>query len=94
MCVPSHGVHACVCVCVCVCVCGCGCVCVCVSLSPVSIDVSIVSLEATQLSYCLFLLLIVHTGCADHCFLEIKFACVGRVSKDRHILLMQLCCMI
>jgi len=60
----------------------------------IEIDVSIVSLEATQLSYCLFLLLIVHTGYADCCLWEMKFVCVGRVAKDRHILLIQLYCMI
>jgi len=60
----------------------------------IEIVVSNVSLEATQLSYCLFLLLLVHTGCADHCLWEIKFVCIGRVSKDKHILLMQLFCMI
>jgi hypothetical protein len=60
----------------------------------IEIDISIVSMEATLLSFCLFVLLVVQTWCANHSLWEMKFVCVDRVSKDRHILLMQLCCMV
>jgi hypothetical protein len=47
----------------------------------IEIGVSIVSLEATQLSFCLFMLLIVHTGCADHCLREMEICVLVECQK-------------